>query len=312
MKRVHPHYVGMNERLVRHEEGAIRQLEGTERVLIVRRWPLAVGRWPIFVRFFLDDVNIHLLEERRVAVRQTHLQILGFVDVLVDCPWRRVPDVVSLELDALAVDDRCSAPADAEVHQGDVVANRTGALAGKEHRQRDRRSRRQSVAHAGSGIDDVRCPAAVEGRWKGSEPFDLLLDLFASDDDRRCRPMLRFGRAGPIDECVLFSRCGCGTGAQTRPRFLRMLQPRSKPALVGQANQLGTDGEIGDTHPKRLEHGDLLRIPSRQSHGRRQRLNPAPRRLVVAEDIDQLACELARLWHAVRHDAVASGDQIAR
>ena len=124
------HYVRIDQLLIGHQERAIvGDREGAEGAL--RRGVLIVGPFlAAQLGLLFDDVDLHLFQERRIAVGQPNLQIAGVVAVLVDHPRRGIEDVILPVLDDFAVDRRLAAAADAEVYLRRVVADRRGALAG--------------------------------------------------------------------------------------------------------------------------------------------------------------------------------------
>src|SRR5207253_10766956 len=146
-------------------------------------------------RVFVYDVIHHLLEQRGVAVGQPDLESAGIVDVLVDGPGRRVPNIVLFVADDFAVDASRAAAADAEVHLRRIVADRFGALSGFQDAEGDGCTGSQAVADTGHGIDDRGNPAAVFGRRQGGEAVDFSLDGLLRYDD--CRDQIRRRCGGP-------------------------------------------------------------------------------------------------------------------
>src|SRR5438094_635851 len=119
-------YIGIDESLVRHQiRAGTADLKSSKRrfgsrVNLTRRVsPLAVappsprgrGFW-----LFLDDMDIHFLQQRRVAVGQPDLEFVSVVGVFIGGPGRSIPGVVLRIADLPTVYESGSSAANAEIH----------------------------------------------------------------------------------------------------------------------------------------------------------------------------------------------------
>ena len=104
---------GIDEDLVWHQPGAlVGELESAEGVLLAGVVAALVLAEILDVldqrRVFVDHVDVHRLEQRRVGIRQPNLELVGIVDVPVGPVRGVVPDVVASEIEALAADNTSS------------------------------------------------------------------------------------------------------------------------------------------------------------------------------------------------------------
>ena len=277
MQRLVRHHVGIDQRFVRHQVRAVRrELKRAERIPALRRMLALVRIRRTGVRrdALVDDVHVHLFEQRGIAVRQTHLNAIGVVDVLVHGPRRRVPHVVLLEADGLAADVRRAAALNAEVHLRRVVADRFRPLTWIQHTDRHGGARREAVA-AALRVADHRDAPPVRRRRQRRETRDFRLDHLFGNHHGRARFVLRLDVTGSIDE---FKPHGYA------PNLVAQAFRPARAALKGCATCSGRHGlaetsrprrivdlyaerQIRDAHPQRLEQRDILICTSRLTCG---------------------------------------------
>src|SRR5438105_10437707 len=125
MKWLHFDMIGIDQLFIRHQirafftqressEGADLRWVGIVAQTVSLRFTQANSLCYIVVAFFYD-INIQLFQKQRVAVAEPHLQFVGFVEVLVDRPRWRGPDIVLLVINSLAVDLGVATAANTEI-----------------------------------------------------------------------------------------------------------------------------------------------------------------------------------------------------
>src|SRR5438552_15019347 len=110
-----------------------------------------------------DDVSIQLFHQRRVAIAEPYLKLVGVVEVLEHGPRRCSPNVILFVINSPVLDERVSCAANTKIHECCVVSNWPGALTRLEHANRDRDGISQSIAPPGERVRHHRLAATV--RW---------------------------------------------------------------------------------------------------------------------------------------------------
>src|SRR5256712_14119593 len=116
-------HIGIDESFVRHQiRAGTADLKSPKRrfgtlVTLTRRVsPLVAPPSPRGRGIFLDDMDIHFLQQRRVAVGQPDLEFVSVVGVFIGGPGRSIPGVVLRIADLLTVYESGSSAANAEIH----------------------------------------------------------------------------------------------------------------------------------------------------------------------------------------------------